>query len=59
MTLAVDLERRPSGRDEVQLLVGELWILAVGLDDVVAGLVGGVRVGAEGTDPEGQPTGAK
>ena len=49
------VERRPSGGDEVQLLVRELGILAVRLDDVVAGLVGGVGVAAERPDPERQP----
>jgi hypothetical protein len=55
---AVDRERGAPGRDEVELLLGELRVLGVGLDDVPPRLVGGVGVAAEGADVEGQPDGA-
>ena len=53
--VAVDRECRPAGRDEVQLLVGEVRILGVRLDDVLARLAGGVGVAAERAHPERHP----
>jgi hypothetical protein len=49
--LAVERERGRAARDEVQLLVAGA-LLGVRLDDVVAGVLRHVGVGAERADPE-------
>ena len=54
-SLAVDREPRPAHGDVVQLLVaasGIIGLLGVGLDHVLAGLAGRVRVAAERPDAE-------
>ena len=53
--LSVDREGRPAGRDEVQLLVGEVGVFGVRLDDVLPRLAGRVRVGAKRSHPKRQP----
>ena len=50
--LAVERERGAAAGDEVELLVGEVGVLVVGLDDVVADALRGVGVGAEGAQTE-------
>lgn len=52
---AVDGEGGAAAGDEVELLVGEDGVLGVRLDDVEAGLLGGLGVGAERPDPELHP----
>jgi hypothetical protein len=53
--LAVEDELGASFGDEVELLVAELRALGVRLDDVDAGLLGGIGVRAERLDPEREP----
>ncbi len=57
--LAVDRERRPAGRDEVQLLVGEVGVFGMRLDDVLAGLAGRVRVVPNARTPSVSRTGCQ
>ena len=58
VVLLVDREPRLPGGDEVELLVGQLRVLGVRLDHILARLAGRVGVAPEGAYAKRQPYGA-
>src|SRR3954468_9710709 len=53
----VEDELRAPARDEIELLMAELWTLGVWLDDVDARLLRGIRIRTKGFKAQGEPHG--